>query len=277
MLVVRKFKGVIIMQVDRTNNQSFTSHPITLTEVSKLGKALKAKKVFLYDVDTTHGFMDQAIFTRENGVTDGFPVPGADEIVPVLKRIKDLFMGKLPKLETVDAHQFSDPEIKFFKNVSDIHSEKGTYGAEKIEETVFGKPRFLVEVEPEKQDVPKTSDIRNAMLNNDIIRVEKNEIDVLKYGDGQTGQVVENKKGINLFENLKKAGADIALVYGVAEEYCVKAAVAACKRFGIKPIVIEDAIKDAGTRALNDSTDSVYGDVATMTTDALGKLYNQVV
>lgn len=265
------------MQVNKIDNQNFTSHAITSHEISQLRKAMKSKKVFLYDVDTTHGFMDQVIHTRNNGVTDGFPVPGADGIVPVLKKIKGLFMGKLPKLETVDAHQFSDPEIKFFKNVSDIHSEKGTYGAEKIEETIFGKPKFLVEVEPEKQDVPSVSDIKNVMKNNDIIRVEKNEIDVLKYGDGSTGEVVENTKGLKLFENLKKAGADIALVYGVAEEYCVKAAVAACKRFGIKPVVIEDAIKDAGTKALKDSADSVYSDVAAITSDGLKKVISQTV
>jgi len=264
------------MQINKINNQNFTSHAITQREVAQLSDALKSKRVFLYDVDTTHGFMDQAIAKRSNGITDGFPVIGADTIVPALKRIKDMFMGKLPKLETVDAHTFSDPEIKFFKNVSDIHSEKGTYGAEKIEETVFGTPRFLVEVEPEKADVPNVSEIRNAIENNDIIRVEKNEIDVLKYGDGKTGEVVENTKGVKFFENLKKASGDIALVYGVAEEYCVKAAVAACKRFGIKPIVVEDAIKDAGTKVLKDSSDEVYGDIATVTTENLGKIFNQV-
>ena len=93
----------------------------------------------------------------------------------------------------------------------------------------------------------------------------------MKYGNGNTGKVEENKKGIQLFENLKKAGAEIALVYGVAEEYCVKAAVAACKRFGIIPIVIEDAVKDAGEQALKNSNDLVYNDVATITTNIIEK------
>lgn len=107
------------------------------------------------------------------------------------------------------------------------------------------------------------------MDNNAVMRIEKNEIDVLKYGNGATGKVEENKKGIQFFENLKKAGAEMALVYGVAEEYCVKAAVAACKRFGIKPIVIADAVKDAGYQALKDDNDAVYNDVATISTTAL--------
>ena len=257
------------MRINKIDNQTFTSHQITSKEMSALKTAVKNKKVILYDVDTTHGFMDQAILKRENGITDGFPVPGADKIIPALLKIKEMFLNKLPKLETVDAHSFTDPEIKFFKNVSDIHSEKGTLGAEKIEETVFGTPKFIIEVEPEKADVPSVQAIQSALSNNEIMRVEKNEIDVLKYGNGVTGNVEENKKGIQFFENLKKAGAEIALVYGVAEEYCVKAAVAACKRFGITPIVVEDAIKDAGTKVLKDDKDLVYNDVATISTDIL--------
>jgi nicotinamidase-related amidase len=144
--------------------------------------------------------------------------------------------------------------------------EKGTKGAKKVPETVFAKPAILVEVEPEKSDVPAVQDIKLALSNNKVMRVEKNEIDVLKYGNGLTGKVEDNKKSIQFFEKLKEAGAEIALVYGVAEEYCVKAAVAACKRFGIKPIVIEDAVKDAGTPALKNSHDEVYNDVATIST-----------
>lgn len=258
------------MQVEKITNQTFQSHPINVQEMNTLKKALKNNKVFLYDVDTTHGFMDQIILKRNNGITDGFPVIGADKIIPALLKIKEIFLNKLPKLETVDAHRFSDPEIQFFKFVSDIHSEKGTLGAEKIPETVFGNPKYLIEVEPEKADVPTVFEIQNAIANKEIIRIEKNEIDVLKYGNGDTGKIEENKKGIQFFENLKKAGAEIALVYGVAEEYCVKAAVAACKRFGIMPIVIEDAVKDAGTQVLKNPKDWVYNDVATITTESLG-------
>lgn len=257
------------MKIDKISNQTFQSHPINSKEVAALKKAMANKKVFLYDVDTTHGFMDQAILKRKDGTTDGFPVVGADKIIPAMLKIKEMFLNRLPKLETVDAHRFSDPEIKLFKFVSDIHSEKGTLGAEKIPETIFGTPYCLVEVEPENDDVPDIDEIKFVLANNRIMRVEKNEIDVLRYGDGETGEVQENKKGIQFFENLKKAGAEIALVYGVAEEYCVKAAVAACKRFGITPIVIEDAVKYAGTPALKNPVDSVYNDVATITTDLL--------
>lgn len=257
------------MRISKIDNQTFNSHKINQNELKTLKQAMKDQKVFLYDVDTTHGFMDQRIAKRANGITDGFPVVGADKILPALQKIKDVFLNKMPKLESVDAHQFSDPEIKFFKNVSDIHSEKGTYGAEKIEESIFKAPRYLIEVEPEKNDVPNVKDIQKALKNNEVIRIEKNEIDVLKYGNGKTGEVEENSKGLKLFDNLKKAGAEIALIYGVAEEYCVKAATAACKRFDILPVIIKDAVKDAGNKALDNNNDTVYGDVATITTQEL--------
>ncbi|MBR2430152.1 hypothetical protein IKB17_01650 [bacterium] len=260
------------MIITKIDNKTFQSHKINNNELIKLKQAIKNKKVFLYDVDTTHGFMDQQIVKRANGITDGFPVIGANQIIPSLIKIKEKFLGVLPKVETVDAHKFSDPEIKFFKNVSDIHSEKGTHGAEKIEESIFNKPRFTIEVEQEILDVPSVNSIKEVFNNNEVIQVEKNEIDVLKYGDGKTGNVIENLKGIKFFENLRKAGAEIALVYGVAEEYCVKAAVAACKRFGILPIVIEDAVKDAGVQALQDPADNIYNDVATIKTEELMKL-----
>jgi len=264
------------MQVNKINNQNFTSHPITTKEIAQIKDAFKFKKVFLYDVNTTHGLMDQAIRIRKNGIRDGFPIQGADDIIPALKKIKRMLKGRLPKIETVDAHKFTDPEIGLFKNISDIHSEKGTHGAKKIKETIFAKPRYIIEVEPTKEFVPEVYEIRNAMMHNDVIRIEKNEIDVLKYGDGKTGIIFDNKKGLKFFENLKKAGAQIALVYGVAEEHGVKAAVNACKRFKITPIIIEDAVKDAGQKVLKDINDPVYGDVATITTAKLGEIFSHI-
>lgn len=260
------------MQVNNIKQQTFGSHSITSKEVSQLKQAIKNKQVVLYDVDTTHGFMDQVINIRENGIRDGFPVIGADKIVPALKKIKDSFMGLLPKLETVDAHKFSDPELKLFKGISDIHSEKGTKGFEKIEETIFGKPDALIEIEPEKNDVPSFQTIRKVLDKNGIIRLEKNENSPILYGNGETQTVEDSKKGIQFFENLKKAGTKIALLYGVATDFCVKDAAAACKKFGIKPIVVEDAVKEAISNSLEDNNNEVFKDVAKISLDELTKL-----
>ena len=65
------------MKIDKIYNQTFQSHTINSKEITALKTAISKKKVFLYDVDTTHGFMDQEILRRKDGVTDGFPVIGS--------------------------------------------------------------------------------------------------------------------------------------------------------------------------------------------------------
>lgn len=264
------------MNINRIDKTNFTSRQVHAKDLAELKTAIKKGQAFLYDVDTTHAFMDQGFTIRRDGIKDGFPVAGADEIIPVLVKIKKIARGFLPKLETVDAHKFGDPELDTFKAVSDIHSEKGTEGAEKIAETVFGKPDVLIEVEPEKNDVPSVSKIQEILSSKGIIKLEKNETSPLKYGVTGTKDVIENKKGLVFFESLKLAGAKIALIYGVATDFCVKDAVAACKEFGIKPVVIEDGIKEAISNSVKDINDPVYHDVAVMTSGQLGRILNTI-
>lgn len=264
------------MTTNNVRNVTFTSRPFNVQDLKELKSAIKQGQAFLYDVDTTKGFMYPNIL-RPDGVRDGLYVPGAETIIAVFKKIKKMAKGLLPKFETVDAHKFTDPELENFKAVSDIHSEKFTPGGKKIPETVFGKPDALIEVEPEKNDVPSVSKIKKILDSKGIIRLEKNETTPLKYGNGLTGQVEDNVKAISFFENLKKAGAKIALVYGVATDYCVRDAVAALKRFGIKPIVIEDAIKEFAQKSTEIADDPVYSDVAVITSEQLGKVLNKVL
>lgn len=264
------------MNVNRLDKTNFTSRPVHAKDLAELKTAIKKGQAFLYDVDTTHAFMDQGFTIRRDGLKDGFPVAGADEIIPALVKIKKIARGFLPKFETVDAHKIGDPELDTFKAISDIHSEKGTEGAEKIAETVFGKPDILIEVEPEKADVPSIERIKEVLASKGIIHLEKNETNPLRYGVAATKEVVDNEKGLAFFENLKKAGARIALIYGVATDFCVKDAAAACKKFGIKPIVIEDGIKEAINNSIKDMNDPVYHNLATMTTKQLGKVLDKV-
>lgn len=264
------------MNINRVDKISFTSRPVNAGDLAELKAAIKKGQAFLYDVDTTHAFMDQAFIMRPDGIKDGFPVGGADKIVPTLARIRAYAQGLLPKFETVDAHKWGDPELETFKAVSDIHSEKGTLGAEKIPETVFGKPDALIEIEPEKNDVPSVARIKEILASNGIIHLEKNETNPLRYGITGTKEVIDSKKGLALFENFRQAGAKIAAIYGVATDFCVKDAVAACKRFGIKPIVIEDGIKEALSNSIKDANDPVYQDVAVITTEQLGKVLDKV-
>lgn len=262
----------------RTENVSFTSRPFNAKDFKQLRSALKEHSAILYDVDTTVGFMHPNT-TRPDGTRDGLYVPSAETVISAMERIKNFSKGLVAKFETVDAHKKGDPELQYFTEApfnSDIHSEKGTYGGTKIIETIFGEPNILVEVEPEKPYVPSVSKIREVLDSNGIIRLEKNETTPLKYGVTGTKDVIQNLKAITLFERLHEAGAKIALVYGVATDYCVKDAVAALKQFGIKPIVIKDAIKEFGQDSTQIANDTVYHDVALMTTEQLGKVLDTV-
>ncbi|MFA7657975.1 MAG: isochorismatase family protein [Candidatus Gastranaerophilaceae bacterium] len=266
------------MNVNKVDKTNFTSRPVNAGDLAELKAAIKKGQAFLYDVDTTIGFMHPNV-TRPDGTRDGLYVPKAEAVISAMAKIKQFTKGIIAKFETVDAHKKGDPELQWFAGEpfnSDIHSEKGTLGGTKISETVFGEPNALIEVEPEKNDVPSVSKIQEILASKGIIRLEKNENDSLKYGIPFTNQVVPNKKGLAFFENLKKAGAKVALVYGVATDYCVKDAVAALKKFGIKPIVIEDAIKEFGQDSTKIADDAVYHDVAIMTTEQLGKVLNKV-
>lgn len=254
----------------RINPVSFTSRPFNQKDSGELKNELNNNNVILYDVDTTYGFMYPQKM-REDGTRDGLYVPGSESIIPALERLKKITLGLIPKFETVDAHKPTDPELKHFSAFSDIHSEKGTEGSEKIPETVFGKPDTVIEVEPEKEDVPNVFKIREILDKKGIIRLEKNETTPLKWGNGETGEVEENKKAVSLFENFRKAGVKIALVFGVAEDYCVKDAVSALKQFGIKPIVIKDAIKELSDKCTDNPEDPVFSDVAVMSTKQLEK------
>jgi len=264
---------MIISRTNNTNRTNFKSRPITEKEITQLRTAAKKGTAFLYDVDTTEGFMHKNI-VRPDGTRDGLYVPFAETVIDAMQKIKTFAKGKIAKFETVYAHKKGDTELKYFTGApfnSDIHSEKGTFGGAKIPETVFGKPNILIEVEPEKNDVPAVDKIKKVLASKGIIRLEKNETTPLKYGVTGTKDVVENKKAISFFSNLKQAGAKIAVLYGVATDYCVRDAAAACKQFGIKPIVVQDAIKEFGQDSTKIADDAVYKDVAVMTSEQLEK------
>lgn len=261
-----------VNKINKTDKTNFTSRPITATELTELKEAIELKKVMLYAVDMTDAFMNQKIKTRPNGVRDGLPVPGADGIIQTVGKITSWVKDRMLILRSNDAHKFGDPELVKFNGISDIHSEKGTLGAESIPEVNFGIPDAIVEVEPEKLYVPSLEDIRQINAKSGFIQLEKNETSPLRYGVTGTDKVVPNEKGLILFDNISKAGIEKSLIEGVATEYCDRDAVAALKQFGIQPIVIKDAVKEISVKSLDDPNDAVYGDVITITSEQLGRV-----
>jgi len=166
----------------------------------------KEKAVFI-DIDTQFDFMNPE---------GSLYVKDAEKIVPNIKKLIDFALkNKIPILASVDAHKENDPEFENFPP----HCVKGTPGYEKIPETkvsnceiVENKPQE-VEVSPEKE-----------------IIIEK-----------QVFSLFDNVNSDRIF---KKLGKSIAVIFGVATEYCVRASALGFLERGYEVFIVTDAIKE---------------------------------
>jgi len=179
---------------------------------------VRREELVFVDVDTQHDFMD------EDGA---LYVPGAELIKPRLRQLTRLALEKgIPILGSVDAHSKDDPEFKSFPP----HCIKGTPGQRKIPETTTENLLLLPEHEEAEAELAPGS------------------------------QVILEKSVYSLFDNvnaeplLRKAGRSSFAVYGVATDYCVKAAAEGLLERGYKVYVLKDAVKavdvEAGEKAL---------------------------
>jgi nicotinamidase/pyrazinamidase len=165
-----------------------------------------AKKNFVFvDVDTQFDFMDP------NG---SLYVPGADRIVPNLKKLIEFADEHyIPVIASVDAHPHDDPEFAQFPP----HCVLNTPGQRKIGATVL-EPVTVVSELPQLMTLPGR------------------------------GSIVLEKRIFSLFGNqnaekiFKEIGAEKFVVFGVATDYCVRAAVMGLLERGYRVAVVEDAI-----------------------------------
>ncbi|MBU2637616.1 MAG: isochorismatase family protein [Nanoarchaeota archaeon] len=202
------------------------------------------KNICFYDVDTQHDFMD------EKGA---LYVPGAEEIRPKLHALTryaldlpydytDPESGRryrhtvphyeidlYPILGSVDRHYEGDAELKIFPK----HCMDGTEGQKKIPETSIVAQTWCgnAVTPPCMEDAyienraHLPQELKNAMSHS-AVYFEKQEVSVFSNANA------------NLLTRF-----DAAVVYGVATEYCVKAAVLGMRQRGIDVLVVEDAIK----------------------------------
>ena len=164
-----------------------------------------ADTVFL-DADTQVDFMDPA---------GALPVPGAETIVPNVRRLIDLAGARgIPLISVVDTHLEKDPEFGEWPP----HCVAGTPGQRKISGT----------------------------LRDDAILIPNRPVPVaLRPG----AQIVIEKRVHSVFDNvntdvvLRKVGARHLVVFGVPADHGVKAAVLGLLERGYAVSVVTDAVK----------------------------------
>ncbi len=185
---------------------------------------MKNKTVFV-DIDTQFDFMNP----RGN-----LYVPGAEDIVDNIKKLFDYAKEhKIKILSSVDAHTVDDPEFKLFPS----HCIKGTLGNQKIEAGIC-KDNILIEnVE---------QDITESMMDHEQIIVESQTFDIFE--------------SINTDGIVNKLDACNYVVFGVATDYCVKAAVLGLLQRGYNVCLVTDATKaitkEGEEKSLNEMKDA---------------------
>jgi len=210
-------------------------------------------KIF-FDVDTQNDFMnkDGALY-----------VPEAELIKDNLLMLTNYAKGKyVPILGSVDKH-FGTEEYKVYEGELTKwggpfpdHCMDATEGELKIYETTtrfldrhdfgnmeFSLPNYLVK--NRKFDELVFSAVKSI----ESIPSSKNRMIKEKVYIPHQGGIFFEKQSYDMFTNpaleivLKNVNVDEAVVYGVATDYCVKAAVLGMQQRGIQCFVVEDAIK----------------------------------
>ena len=174
-------------------------------------------RTVVFDIDTQRDFMEPG---------GGLYVPGAETIVPALRRVLEAARDcRVPVLASLDAHAAGDPEFGTFPP----HCVVGTRGQQKLPATVVGPFRVVA-------NVPQPLELRDG----ETLQLEKQSLSVLDHA--------------NIDDALDALRPDLAIVVGVATEFCVRTAALGLRSRGIDVAVVTDAVRAvdpaAGERAL---------------------------
>ncbi|MBI4851668.1 MAG: cysteine hydrolase [Acidobacteria bacterium] len=164
------------------------------------------REMVFVDIDTQFDFMDPkgTLF-----------VPGAPEITNNLAKLVSYAKEKsIPIVASVDAHPVDDPEFSQFPP----HCVRNTPGQEKVSATFIETATIIA---ASKQELFLSEKASNYILEKTIFSI---------FG---------NENAENIFKVLD---AKNYYVFGVATDYCVKAAVLGLLERGYKVTVVEDAI-----------------------------------
>ncbi len=195
------------------------------------------------DVDTQNGFADPR---------GGLHVKGGEGVLPNVARLNaDAAARGIPLLGSVDSHDFASPEFRTNGGPWPVHCVKGTWDWLKPEATL--PPRFRI--------------------------VGREPADVARAFDGGCAALYFEKDAYSIFDNLN-ADAAVALlerraeadgerlrfeVYGIATDYCVRAAALELRKRGFEVDLVADAI--AGV-----APDTTAGALAEMSAAGIGSI-----
>lgn len=182
-----------------------------------------------FDVDTQNDFMnaDGALY-----------VPDAESLKPVLKELTQFALkNDIPIRGSVDSHSEEDAEFIPNGGPFPLHCMSGSEGQKKIPETLTGKETYVVNGIGRGLLALEWDWLSGCMGTKDHIIFEK-----------QTYDVMSNRSLTLYKKHAETVGKDLstitAIVYGVATDYCVKAAALGLRSFGMSVCVVEDAIKE---------------------------------
>ena len=186
-------------------------------------------KTIFFDVDT-----QEDLIKKEGAL----PVPNAEALKPNLKKLTDYALqNEITIIGSVDRHSGDDPELMRNGGPFPDHCMDGTEGQKKIRETTTQDTIFI-----ENRDCIVEG--YDTALNHQQIILEKQDYNV--------------ETNPNFERLLRYAKPERAVVYGVATDYCVKAAVLGLRQLGMEVHVVIDAIQavnvqpDDGKQALED-------------------------
>lgn len=167
----------------------------------------KRAMVFV-DIDTQFDFMhpDGTLY-----------VPGAIDLLPNLKKlVEHAQQHNIPVVASVDAHPDNDPEFAQFPP----HCVRNTVGQKKMDETLTDSSLLLGQ-QATNFALPQSDKAINIVLEKTIFSIFGNE---------------------NATPIFRELDADRYVVFGVATDYCVKAAVLGLRERGHRVSVVSDAI-----------------------------------
>ncbi len=168
------------------------------------------RELIFWDVDTQRDFL----------LPGGrLYVPGAEKLIPNLKRLVDLARNRRVFLiSTTDAHTPDDPEFRDWPP----HCVQGTPGQQKIPETLTD--RFLLVPNDPRFRLPQ--DLRSYKQ----LILEKQTLD--DFDNPHTNRILE------------RLGKDVEFaVFGVVTEYCVRLAAKGLLDRGCRVALVSDAIE----------------------------------